>query len=261
MSLNERVWERLAAGDPGAAFEFLWNLADRGSEQEMLATRAELQAFCGNEEAALRLASDVDDPGLTALIRAAVAAARGDWQTAQCLAAECLASDPNSDRAKSLLLRAELELESPERALQLVSELEASSPALRWDAALIQARAAADPSSALSTLAARARAEGAVLAEADAFAELGIVRQSEGDGPGACAAFVRAVELWDDMLMTLPPPLRSGFWSDARRQRARAGSSSPTGAVASASGSEEHGAAVFTVQGVGGGHGGAGEFG
>ena len=216
LSLNELVWERVILGDLGGAFELLWGRADANGD-ECLATRAELQAFCGNEEAALQLASDVQDPGRAASIRAAVAVARGDWEAAHDLAAQSLAAHPAARRTRSLLARAEVELNDLGQALGRFAEIEASSSPLGWDAQLIRARAAADPDSSLAALAARARDEGAARVEAEAFAELGIRREAAGDEPGARAAFVRAVELWDDMLMTLPPPLRSGFWSASLR--------------------------------------------
>jgi transcriptional regulator with GAF, ATPase, and Fis domain len=241
LSLNERVWARVTTGDLGGAFELVWNPADPATEREALATRAELQAFCGNEGAALRLACDVEDPGVVASIRAAVAAARGDWTTVRSLSDEAMASQAGAYRAKSLRIRAELELGDPDEALGRLSELEAESSVFRWDADLIRARAAGDPGSALSTLAARARVAGAVRVEADVFAELGELRASQGDELAARKAFVRAVELWDDMLMTLPPPLRSGFWSDAGRQRARSASTSTSDAGTSTSESEQRG--------------------
>jgi GAF domain-containing protein len=48
-------------------------------------------------------------------------------------------------------------------------------------------------------------------------------------------AAVRAVELWDDMATSLPPPLRAGFWCDATRRAIRKTSKKQkpaTGAVA-----------------------------
>jgi len=224
LSLSELAWARAREGDLGGAFRLLWEAEEPAVEQERLATRAELQAYCGNEEAALSLAADIQKPEDAALVRARVAASRGDWESSLEYAERCFDLPRLQASGRMLAARALAELDRLEDAARLLDGLETEAGSSDWSAKLVRARAAHDPSAAISSIADRARAERALLAEADAFADLNALHTANGHPDLARAAAVRAVELWDDMAMTLPPPLRSGFWCDVRRRHAQAAS-------------------------------------
>ncbi len=204
--IAELAWLQARRGDLGAAFATLWEpeeTLDPGHVRELM--RAELQAVCGNEDAALALIVELEPslPGVS-LVRSRVAASRGDWDAALRWAEQARRASELSDRAGALASRARDEIDRAGRVL--------------GEAAEATLRAAAH----------RARADGALLSEADVWADLSALQNARGDEEGARRSAARAVELWDDMLMTLPPPLRAGFWLDARRQLARAASQRST---------------------------------
>ena len=93
------------------------------------------------------------------------------------------------------------------------------------------------PADALRRFIEACRAHGAARLEAEAWTDLSALRRTQGQQDEARVAAVRAVELWEDMAMTLPPPLRAQFWSDARRQRVR--TASKRGRTASAGAASE----------------------
>ncbi len=197
--MSELAWAQVERGDLGKAFEVLWEPDETPDPAHIrLLTRAELQAFCGNEDAALGLLADaVGEAPRVSLVRARIAAARGDWQAALRWGGQPPESPGARARAASIVARARIEIEEETAG----------------------ARGSLDE---LSSAAARARGEGATRAEADAWADLCERHRAIGDEEAARKAAVRAVELWDDMAMTLPPPLRAGFWRDLRRQKTRA---------------------------------------
>ncbi|MGB5681208.1 MAG: hypothetical protein WBM47_05100, partial [Polyangiales bacterium] len=57
--VSELAWAQVERGDLGKAFEVLWEPDETPDPAQIrLLTRAELQAFCGNEDAALGLLAD-----------------------------------------------------------------------------------------------------------------------------------------------------------------------------------------------------------
>jgi transcriptional regulator with GAF, ATPase, and Fis domain len=74
---------------------------------------------------------------------------------------------------------------------------------------------------ALTLVAERARAQGAARACAEAWSDLSALYRSRDQPEDMRQAAVKAVELWDDMATSLPPPLRAGFWHDATRHAVR----------------------------------------
>ena len=177
LSLSELAWARVREGDLGGAFRLLWEAEEPAAEQERLATRAELQAYCGNEEAALTLAADIQKPQDAALVRARVAASRGDWESSLEYAERCFDLPRLQASGRMLAARALAELDRLEDATRVLDGLESEAGSSDWSAKLVRARAAPDPSAAISSIADRARAERALLAEADAFADLGLARR------------------------------------------------------------------------------------
>jgi len=214
---SELAWCHVERGDLGKAFEVLWEPEEIPDPAHIrLLTRAELQAFCGNEDAALGLLTDtVGETPRASLVRARIAAARGDWQAALRWGEQPPESPGARARAASIVARARIGIEIEEETAGARGSVEE-----------------------LSSAAARARGEGASRAEADAWADLCECHRAIGDEEAARKAAVRAVELWDDMAMTLPPPLRAGFWCDLRRQKTRAAAkrAKPTSTSPAASG-------------------------
>jgi transcriptional regulator with GAF, ATPase, and Fis domain len=219
------VWCRVEQGALGAAFRSMWEqdqvagLADR----HRLA-RAELQASCGNEEAALSLLAGVAKGPAVSLVRARVAASRGDWEAVVRWALEARTDDPLRPRATLLAARAQIELDRPKEALALLDSITDETGVIGLERDLFRARLSDDPLAEASLVADRARTLGAVRLLADAFAEISMLHASHGNEEDARTAAVRAVELWDDMATSLPPPLRAGFWCDVRRKSIRTAS-------------------------------------
>jgi len=202
----ELAWCRVDEGDLGEAFRILWEVdpvPDPHHVRQL--ARAELQAFCGNEDAALGLLADVEgETGQSALVRARVASSRGDWEAALRWAEHAPTAAGARLRAEAVAARARAEMTRTTHAAD--------------------ARRSAD---AFTRAARAAREESARREEADAWADLCACHRANGHEPEARKAAIRAVELWDDMAMTLPPPLRAGFWCDVRRQSTRAASKQP----------------------------------
>lgn len=204
--IAELAWHHACRGELGAAFEVLWTpdeTPDRDHLRPLM--RAELQALCGNEDAALGLIADLDPslPGV-ALVRARVASSRGDWDAAVRWAEHAAEASELSERAEALARRSRDRRDASKGVAD-----EGTEAALRVSAD-------------------QARSEGASLTEADLRADLSALQEARGDAEGARRSALRAVELWDDMAMTLPVPLRAGFWLDSRRQAARKTSKSST---------------------------------
>ncbi len=197
----ELAWCHADRGDLGEAFQVLWQ-ADESPDPDHLRqlARAELQAYCGNEDAALALLTEAvgKAPGAS-LVRARVAAARGDWESALRWGEHAQGASGTGARAASLVTRARREVNNAEESTH--------------------ERGSVDE---LTRAAARAGDRGEVRLEAEAWTDLCAIHNARGEEKAARRAAVRAVGLWDDMAMTLPPPLRSGFWSDVRRQSTRA---------------------------------------
>jgi transcriptional regulator with GAF, ATPase, and Fis domain len=109
-----------------------------------------------------------------------------------------------------------------DRDLSHLLEHASSGPGLcPWTAALLDARDAERPVDAIRAVATRAREEGALLAEAEAWTELCHHHRAAGDQRSASEAAARALEQWEQLVITLPPPLRAGFWSPPRRRAVR----------------------------------------
>ncbi|UCH29959.1 MAG: sigma-54-dependent Fis family transcriptional regulator [Myxococcales bacterium] len=199
--------------------------ADQG--RASLLTRAELQAYCGNEDAALCLIAELDpgSPSL-ALVRARVAASRGDWESALRWANHANGDGAVRTRALQVAARATIELGRMTEASELFDDIEEPSP----EAGLLRAHTVdGDVAEALTQAAHDASRDGAARIAAEAWTDLALLCQKRNDDEGMRKATMRAVGLWDDLAMTLPPPLRTGFWSDVRRQSVRTGAKRPKG--------------------------------
>jgi len=222
--LTESIWQQVEQGELGEAFRLLWQ-AEESPElaAQRQCTRAELQAYCGNEDAALALVADLDDREVpSAMVRARVAASRGDWKPAFHHALEATKSPGSTCRAWLLAARASAELGRSEEAAELLREVTQDSATVALAVAALRARLAEDDlEGALTQVVERAREEGAARICAEAWADLSELHRSHNGTEEARKAALRAVELWDDMATSLPPPLRAGFWSDARRQAMR----------------------------------------
>ncbi|MDH3729373.1 MAG: sigma 54-interacting transcriptional regulator, partial [Myxococcales bacterium] len=188
---------------------------------ELRPVRAELQAFCGNEEAALSLLAGVAKGPSVPMVRARVATSRGDWEAVLRWASEAGADDSMRSRATLLGARAQVELGRREGALALLDSLTDETEVIALERALLRARLSDDALAEASSVADQARTQGAVRLLADAFADISMLHASYGNQEEARRAAVRAVELWDDMATSLPPPLRAGFWCDSRRDSIR----------------------------------------
>lgn len=230
------AWCRVEAGALGDAFRLLWDLEGVLEAAPLLAvTRAELQAYLGNEDAAIALLEGASDDRASAMVRARVAAARGDWKSAHAVGV----SDAPDAPLRGLLLaaRACIELGHLEEASALLDRVEPSAVVDDLAVRALRARLdSEDPAEALARVAVDARSHGAVRIEADAWADLALWHRARGEGEATRRAAVRAVASWDDMITSLPPPLRAGFWRDARRRAVRdavRGSNPSTGPGAS----------------------------
>jgi transcriptional regulator with GAF, ATPase, and Fis domain len=219
LRLSESAWSLAIAGALGDAFEVLWNADPDAPERD--STRAELQAFCGNEGAALAVAKTLSAGPALARIRAAVAVARGDW-------ADCVRRTDGSCEdfgAAVLRARALVELDRWPEAEALLALASGAQAFPAWMSRILRARCNERAATRLREIAHEAREEGAALAEAEAWTELFEHHQRGGDDQAAAHAASRAVERWEELAITLPPPLRSGFWLPVRRAAVRAASS------------------------------------
>ncbi len=223
--LDDSVWEQADRGELGEAFQRIWQAEEvpgQGSERQC--TRAELQAYCGNEDAALALTADlVDHNGSSSMVRARVAASRGDWELALEHALDSTGAPRAADRALLLAARASIELGRLEEARGLLDQVKQDSPLKALAVAGLRAPLLGDDAAtALTRVIERAQAQGAARICAEAWADLSELHRARGETEKTRKSALRAVELWDDMATSLPPPLRAGFWCDAKRQSMRA---------------------------------------
>ena len=224
-ALAESVWAQADLGELGEAFRLIWEAKEvHALSADRKCTRAELQAYCGNEDAALALISDLVDPnGSSSMVRARVAASRGDWEPA--LEHALGATSPARANGRALLLaaRASIELGREQEAGGLLDRINQESPT---DALAVSALRGllpgGDPATALTRIIERAQAQGAARICAEAWADLSELHRARRETEEMRKSALRAVEIWDDMATSLPPPLRAGFWCDAKRQSMRA---------------------------------------
>ncbi len=228
MGLIERAWSKVDRGELGAAFELLWEAETlAGSPTETALARAEFQAFCGNQDAALGLLAELNLGRVRGdIIRARVAALRGDWEEAQRCALRVVQAEggpARAARARLLAARALLELGDACAAAELLDAMNTEDPGTELSVALLVAHGSTeDPAEALARLAEDAAQRGAARISADAWADASAIHAARGRHEQAHETAMRALELWDEMATSLPPPLRAGFWNDARRRAARA---------------------------------------
>ncbi|MBW2211749.1 MAG: sigma-54-dependent Fis family transcriptional regulator [Deltaproteobacteria bacterium] len=218
------VWCRVERGELGEAFRLLWEAPsspDLGSARQWV--RAELQAYCGNEDAALALIADLEDANAaSAMVRARVARSRGDWELTCRNALEATHAPNGVARALILAARASIQLGRHEEATLLLNRVTQDTVVEALAVAALRACLSADDSiRALNRVAERAREEGAAGLCAEAWADASTLYGSRGESEEMRKAAVRAVELWDDMATSLPPPLRAGFWRDSHRRAIR----------------------------------------
>jgi serine/threonine-protein kinase PknK len=221
LSLVEVARRHAFAGELGAAFRTLCDEKQHAKGKQHVAARACLQAYCGNRDAALALVSDLDRSSETLLVRSAVAASWGDWHAALEDALRCTDVAALVSTAATLAARAHLELGQEEDARRMLERLAAAPDLTILPVESVRARAQTNPVVSLERLAEQSRSHGALLLEAEAWTDLAAVHRTTADEEAARAAALRACELWDDVAMTLPVPLRAGFWRDARRRSVR----------------------------------------
>ncbi len=230
------VWCKVERGDLGEAFRLMWEPTEASDpDHARRLTRAELQAYCGNEDAALALIRDLPEgSGASAMVRARVATSRGDWESACRHALEAVQTDYGGARALGLAVRANIEIGQMEEAQRLLGEVVEETSADALVVAALRARLSPnDPIGALAVAAERARRQGAMRACADAWADVSSLCRARGEPEEMRRAAIRAVELWDDMATSLPPALRSGFWCDATRRATREASRRPNTSLGS----------------------------
>ena len=234
------VWCRVERGELGEAFRMVWDAEEApraGSARQL--TRAELQAYCGNEDAALALLTDADQAGPgAAMVRARVARSRGDWEVASRQALEATKAPGASNRAWLLAARASIELGDRDEAATLLDQINQDMAVEALAIAALRARLHDDdPIEALTVIAELARKQGALQVCAETWANLSTLYRSHDEPEEMRKAALRAIEIWDDMATSLPPPLRVGFWHDAtrhamrgtaKRQKTRASAPVPT---------------------------------
>ncbi len=231
------VWCQVERGELGEAFRLMWEATNEPHlAPARQLTRAELQAYCGNEDAALALIADLEDTGdAAAMVRACVARSRGDWELASRHALAAVNAPSGLGRALLLAARASIELGRREEAIQLLDQVAHETAVEALGVAALRARVSADDSmQALILAAERARKQGAERTCAEAWSDVSALCRARDETEEMRKAAVRAVELWDDMATSLPPPLRAGFWCDATRRAIRKTSKKPkaaTGAV------------------------------
>jgi transcriptional regulator with GAF, ATPase, and Fis domain len=221
---TDLVWCRVERGELGEAFRLMWegdHAPGLGATRQV--TRAELQADCGNEDAALALIADLGaENAASAMVRARVARSRGDWELASRHALEAAKAPNGVARALLLAARASIELGNQDEAVRLLDQVGQDTAVEALGVAVLRALVSADDSLRALTLAAeRAREQGAVRLCSEAWADLSALHRSRDETEEMRKAAVRAVELWDDMATSLPPPLRAGFWCDAKRRAIR----------------------------------------
>ncbi|MEM7138921.1 MAG: sigma-54-dependent Fis family transcriptional regulator [Myxococcota bacterium] len=210
------VWCMVERGALGAAFERVWEGTSLPAPHRQ-SLRAELHAWVGNEEAALGLLSDALAPPVHALVRARVCASRGDWEGV--LAETKTAAEVGDDRSRALRLgaRAASELGRDEVVAELLEGLEAEPGEEQLEALLLRS----DSVDSVRGIANDALAMGALRIAADAWGDLALLERDR-DVSAARRSATSAVEIWDDLATSLPPPLRQGFWQDAKRRAVKA---------------------------------------
>ena len=226
------AWCWVEEGAPSAALDRLWGFEEKraGHEVDRLRlVRAELQAFLGNEEVALRLLAGVDpvpdrDAFEGAIVRARVAWARGDLALAASCATKAFQSEAPTlvKRARFCAARALNRLGrhvEARKALQM--ETATLIEDLEREALLAVAGSQKDLDARLGRVAAEAGRIGARRLQADVWAERSEACMREGNEDEARGCAVQAVEIWDDMATALQPPLRSVFWRDTERATVR----------------------------------------
>ncbi|MEM8605643.1 MAG: sigma-54-dependent Fis family transcriptional regulator [Myxococcota bacterium] len=220
-ALERLVWCRVEQGLPGDAFGLLWEDGVGRCEATREALRAELQAFCGNEQAALSLSARMTEgKGASQLVRARVAAGRGDWEAARELASSIRGSKLLAHRASCVTARASIELGDADAVDAALLGVKDEGSCSQLERQMLAARASHDRAR-VRGLADEALVLGANRLAADAWADLAQLERLRQEHARAREAASRAVELWDDMATSLPPPLRAGFWNDARRAETR----------------------------------------
>lgn len=216
------AWCLVEQGEAGAAFELLWNDASALDPVTRVALRAELQAMFGNEQAALDLLREMPEVHEQApMARARVSMARGDWRAAVEHAGEARRCSATHRRATLVGARAHLALEQHEHALAWLDALESPDDLTQLETELLRATTTAGDPRTLPDIAEAASRRGALRLAADAWADVAAVTDRTSENDGARAAALRAVEIWDDIATSLPPPLRAGFWRDSRRASVR----------------------------------------
>jgi len=218
------VWCYVERGALGDAFRLLWEAPEEPAlTRARQLTRAELQAYCGNEDAALQLLADLGEPdGESAIVRARVAASRGDWSTTLRYALQASKAPSGVTRALMLAARASIELGRGGETAELLGRIRTQSAVEALGIEELRAHLCADdPMKALAEVVGRAQEQGTARIQADTWADVSVLHRSRDEREEMRKAAVRAVELWDDMATSLPPPLRGGFWCDARRRAVR----------------------------------------
>ncbi|MEM7435542.1 MAG: sigma-54-dependent Fis family transcriptional regulator [Myxococcota bacterium] len=209
----EIVWCLVERGAIGAALERVCE--DRRALPPALRTslRAELHAWVGNEEAALGLLSDAPAAHVRALVRARVCAARGDWEGVLSHIAVAAQGREGRSRALRIGARAALELGRREVVAEMLEALAAEAGVEGLEARLLRR----DSADSVRAVANEALGVGALRLAADAWGDLALLERDQ-DASLARRTATSAVEIWDDAATSLPPPLRHGFWRDAKRR-------------------------------------------
>lgn len=232
------AWCWVEEGAPRAALDRLWASEEGqvgGEVDRLRLVRAELQAFLGNEEVALRIlaglgAAPERDAPQRAMVRARVAWARGDFAlTASCATKAFRSEVPTlAKRARFCAARALSRLGRDAEARSVLRiETATLIEELEHDALLAVCGSQKNVEARLARVGAEAGRVGARRLQADIWAERSeaCVRERRDAEARRCA--VQAVEIWDDMATALQPPLRSGFWRDTGRAAVRERSKQP----------------------------------
>ena len=230
------AWCWIERGELGKAISLLSEpVAEGHTLVARRLTRAEIQGYFGNEDAALQLLERGPNRSESSvMVQARVAAARGDWARARALDIDAFDAPGAKRRAALLAARACVEQKRFDEASALLARVEPHSVAEGLEASLLDAHIRrVELPAALVRIAERARSAGAARIEADAWADLALLHRSHEQPEEMRKAAVRAVELWDDMVTSLPAPLRAGFWRDVRRAAVRTASKRPKPDVAS----------------------------
>ncbi|MGB8221321.1 MAG: hypothetical protein WCF10_01985, partial [Polyangiales bacterium] len=139
------VWYKVERGDLGEAFRLVWEPTEASDpDHARRLTRAELQAYCGNEDASLALIRDLaEGSSASALVRARVATSRGDWESACRHALEAAKTHDGVARALRLAVRANIEIGHMEEAQRLLGQVVEETAADALVVAALRARLSA----------------------------------------------------------------------------------------------------------------------